>query len=150
MQVHRILLYKSYDALMHMYRIVKVYMLQYFRADLSQPMSLMRVTIAQEIHNIYSQREVRNSPLFFLIYRKMYKIFYFSSKYDDFSTGFSLPWNGPWCLGWVVVLATMWNILTAVISSFIFTDKEKSRGGLNQNPKNPVILPVNALEMYIF
>ena len=60
---------------MHMYRTAKVDMPEYFRAELSQLMTIMRSIIVQYILNRDDKCEVGHSTLYFLIYRQMCEIF---------------------------------------------------------------------------
>ena len=59
---------KMDTALMHMYYTAKVYMTEYYRAELSKRVSVTRRTIEEEIQKRGEKYEVGKYPLFFLFY----------------------------------------------------------------------------------
>ena len=67
---------------MHMYYTTKVYMTEYYRAELSKRVSVTRRTIEEEIQKMGEKYEVGKYPLLFLIYYWMYEIMYYSPKPD--------------------------------------------------------------------
>ena len=93
---------------------------EYFRAELSEFMSGIRRTIAQEIHNISVQFYVVKFPLLFPVYTQMCEIVYSFPKPRHF---FQLPyllWNFPWWIGQIILLDPIWNIFTREIIFIIY------------------------------
>ena len=68
-KAHQILLCKMHAAIIHMYHTARVDMPEYFRAELSQFVLVIRSIIVQEIHNRGDQYDVGNSPFSFHMYR---------------------------------------------------------------------------------
>ena len=79
---------------MKMYRTEKLDMPEYFRAELNNFMSGMRIIFSQDIHNRCGQCDMGKEPLSSCIHRQINEIVYYLSKTEHVFPGSSLPWNG--------------------------------------------------------
>ena len=81
--------------IMHMYCTTKVDTSEYFRAELSQLISVMRKTISQDIHNRGDKFDMGGYPCTSPSTAECARLCTHCPILSMFLSGHYLPWNGP-------------------------------------------------------